>query len=75
VDLPQRGENERAVDVLEQAIAVSGASPSIHYHLAVALGKSGKIERARDLLRSALATGDFPEAEAARQLLANLDPT
>ncbi len=71
----QRGENERAVDVLEQAIAVSGTSPSIHYHLAVALERSGKTERARDLLQRALATGDFPDAEAARQLLANLDPT
>jgi Flp pilus assembly protein TadD len=71
----QRGENEQAVDVLEKAIAAPGTAPGIHYHLAMALGRAGRTERARDLLQRALATGDFPEAEAARQLLANLDPS
>jgi tetratricopeptide (TPR) repeat protein len=69
----KRGENEQAVEVLENAIAAPGSSSTIHYHLAMALSQSGNTERARELLLRALAAGDFPEAEAARQQLANLD--
>ncbi len=71
----ERGENAQAVDVLEKAIAVPGSSPTIHFHLAMALERSGNTERARSLLQRALAAGDFPEAKAARQLLANLGPS
>jgi tetratricopeptide (TPR) repeat protein len=69
-----RGEYERAAEALERAIAMPGSSPSAHYHLALALNRSGDTARARELLQRALAAGDFPEAEAARGLLANLDP-
>jgi tetratricopeptide (TPR) repeat protein len=71
----ERGENRQAVDVLERAIAAPGSSPTVHYHLAMALSRSGNTERARSLLQRALAVGDFPEAEAAQWLLANLDPS
>jgi tetratricopeptide (TPR) repeat protein len=71
----KRGEDEQAVDALEKAIAISGSSPTVHYHLAMALGRSGNTERARKMLKRALAGGDFPEAEAARQQLAELDPS
>jgi Flp pilus assembly protein TadD len=71
----ERGENRQAVDVLEKAIENPGSSPTIHYHLAIALSRSGNTERARSLLQRALAEGDFPEAEDAQRLLANLDPS
>ena len=65
----------QAVAALEKAIAIPGSAPTIHYHLATALGRSGNTERAREMLKRALAGGDFPEAEAARQQLAELDPS
>ncbi len=71
----KRGEDAEAVDVLEKAIAIPGSSPTVHYHLATALSRSGNTERARKMLKRALAGGDFPEAEAARQQLADLDPS
>ncbi len=70
----ERGENLEAISALEKAVAVPGASPSVHYHLAIALGRSGQTKRARENLKRALDGGDFPEAEAARQRLAELDP-
>jgi tetratricopeptide (TPR) repeat protein len=70
----ERGEVEEAVDALEKAIAAHGSSPTVHYHFAIALRRSENTERAREMLKRALAGGDFPEAEAARQQLAELDP-
>lgn len=69
----ERGEAAQAVDVLEEAIALSGNSPTVHYHLALALRKLGNTERARTSLERALTAGDFPDAEAARRQLAELD--
>ena len=69
----QRGESLEAVEVLERAVAVSGASPSIHYRLGTALSQSGNTERARKMLNQALEAGTFPEAEDARRQLAQLD--
>jgi len=71
----QRGEDEEAIDALEKAIAIPGSSPTVHYHLAMVLGRSGNTERAREMLKRALAGGDFPEVEAARRQLAELDPS
>jgi tetratricopeptide (TPR) repeat protein len=71
----ERGEVEAAVNVLERAVAAPGSSPTAHYHFAVALIRSENTERAREMLKRALAGDDFPEAEAARQQLAELDPS
>jgi Flp pilus assembly protein TadD len=71
----ERGENAEAVSALEKAVAVPGGSPTVHFHLAVALGRSGKTRRAIERLKHALSGEDFPEAEAARQQLAELDPS
>jgi tetratricopeptide (TPR) repeat protein len=71
----ERGEIEEAVDVLEKAIAAPGVSPTVHYHFAIALIRSENTELAREMLKRALAGGDFPEAEAARKQLAELDPS
>jgi tetratricopeptide (TPR) repeat protein len=69
----ERGENEEAIDALERAIAAPGAAPTVYYHLAIALRRSGETERAREILKRTLAGGEFPEAEAARKQLAELD--
>ena len=70
----KRGEDEEAVTALEDAIAAPESSPTAHYHLAIALERTGNTERAREMLEKALAGGDFPEANAARQQLAELAP-
>jgi len=70
----QRREHEEAVDALEKAVADPESSPTVQYHLAMALSQSGNTERAREMLRRALAGGAFPELEAARKQLAELNP-
>jgi tetratricopeptide (TPR) repeat protein len=69
----ERGETQEAIEVLERAVAGNGASPSIHYRLGTALSRSGDTERARKFLSQALEAGTFPEAEAARRQLAQLE--
>jgi tetratricopeptide (TPR) repeat protein len=69
----KRGEFGQAVTVLEMAVAKRPESPSTRYRLAVALHAAGEDERAREELRTALAAGDFPEAEEARRELTRLD--
>lgn len=60
---------QRALRLLEGAY-VAPASPTSQYHLGAVLLASGKVEKGRELLRQALASpGEFPEAEAARELL------
>ncbi len=67
----QRGEYADAVTALEAALARND-SPSIRYRLARALQQAGNPERAREMLRSAIAAGSFPEAEDARRQLSQL---
>jgi len=69
----ERGECEAAVDALERAVAKPDGPPTAYYHLAIALRESGNAIRARAMLERALEAGDFPEAEAARRQLAELD--
>jgi len=71
----KRGEDAQAVDALEKAIAFPGSSPAVYHHLATALSRIGATERARAMWQRALAGGDFPDAEAARRQLAELDPS
>lgn len=68
----KRGEAKEAVAALDKAAAAKPDSPSIRYRLASALREAGDQERARKELKTALATGTFPEAEQARQELARL---
>ena len=58
--------------VLEAALAARSESASIRYQLATALKQTGEIERAREMLRSALVSGTFPEVEDARRMLIRL---
>ncbi len=69
----KRGESSAAVAALERAVVGQTPSPSIRYRLGTALSQSGDKDRAREMLTSALAAGAFPEADAARRELAQLD--
>ena len=69
----QRGEISAAVATFEKALEEQTDSPSIRYRLATALNKAGEVERAREMLRIALDSGTFPEAEAAKRQLALLE--
>jgi tetratricopeptide (TPR) repeat protein len=68
----QRGEYTDAVTALEAALSRQSDSPSIRYRLGRALQQAGNPERAKEMLRSAIAAGSFPEAEDARRQLAQL---
>jgi tetratricopeptide (TPR) repeat protein len=69
----KRGETGESVSALEQAVEKRSDSPSIRYRLGVALERSGDRQRAREMFQTALATGAFPEADAARRELAQLE--
>ena len=59
-----------AVENLRKARAGLPRSPTVRYHIGVALVKTGEIEEARGELQNALSLSqDFPEAQAAREAL------
>lgn len=67
--LLEQGQTARALPLLQKA-AVASAEPTIHYHLAIALQKSGDKARAKKTLTELLKRGtQFPEVESARTLL------
>lgn len=68
----QRGEFSGAAAAFEQAVAERPDSPSMRYHLGLALSRSGDAERARDEFEAALEAGAFPESEDTRRELAQL---
>jgi tetratricopeptide (TPR) repeat protein len=69
----QRGQNERAAELFQQALEQRPESQSIRYHLGIALGRQGERQRALETLRQALEAGPFPEADAAKSELARLE--
>jgi len=69
----KRGDAKKAVELLEQALAGSPRSPSIRYHLGVALNQAGDKDRAREMLEAALQRDNFTEAAEAREALAELE--
>ena len=68
----KRGESESAVSLFEEALGLRPKDPTIRYHLGLALLQAGDRERALGALREALASGPFPDAEAAREQIARL---
>ena len=69
----QSGDVEGALALLRDARLRAPANPSIRYHLASALVKSGRTGEAKAELTAALqAQADFPEAGEARSLKATL---
>jgi len=68
------GETERAIGVLEQAVAKSAeGDPSLRYHLGMALYKSGRLDEAKEELKKALDAGkSFPGKEQSEEILKKL---
>lgn len=69
----KRGETQAAVAAFREAIAARPDSASIRYRLGMALDQAGQAEEAREMLRTALGAGDFPEADDAKRELARLE--
>jgi tetratricopeptide (TPR) repeat protein len=69
----QRGDAEAAVAAYRRALGRRPDSASTRYQLGSALAASGQSAEAREAFRDALASGEFPEAAAARAALAQLE--
>jgi len=66
------GKKDDARKVLEQAVSALPRNPVVHYHLALAYRDQGNRAQALKSLQRSLELGDFPEANAAKLLLAQL---
>jgi Flp pilus assembly protein TadD len=70
----ERGETARAVRLLGDASDAAPGNAEIAYHFAMALERSGEWQKARDVLRKALASNQpFDELQAAKDLLKKLE--
>ena len=70
--LHKNGRKDDAKKVLEQAIKLLPNNPTVMYHLALAYRQSGEASKSVQSLQKALAMGAFPEAAAARTMLAEV---
>ncbi|MGA7178258.1 MAG: XrtA/PEP-CTERM system TPR-repeat protein PrsT [Thiobacillaceae bacterium] len=71
--LVEQDKVQRGQELLKKGLSLSPRNPSIKYHLAVALTRSGDRAGARKLLEELLATRqDFPELQETRNLLNHL---
>lgn len=71
--LIEQGQGKRALELLSKAVAKLDKNPTVQYHYAVALGRSGNTAKAKDILQTLLADGaKFSEREAAIQFLGGL---
>jgi putative PEP-CTERM system TPR-repeat lipoprotein len=71
--LVEQGELARGLELLRKARGTSAPSPTMQYHLGVALARFGDKAGAKKELEQALKSGkSFPEAESAKALLQNL---
>ena len=68
----QGGDPEEAVRMLRRSAELNPENPSVQYHLGVALRATGELEAARAALVRATQGGEFPELEAARRSLSDL---
>jgi len=71
--LVEQGQTARGLDLLRKALAQMPKNPSVRYHTAAALARSGDKVQARKALEQLLAeTPSFEEQEAAKRLLNSL---
>jgi len=68
-----QGDTARAIRTLRLSLKRRPQSPTTRYYLAKALIEAREIDAARRALEAALAAGEFPEAEAAREEFARLE--
>ena len=72
--LVARGQTERGIRLLQQALAKSPDAAEVQYHLAIAYAKAGDKPRARREIERLLASGAaFPQEAEARAWLKQLD--
>lgn len=71
--LTQKGELGRGIDILREAVSLSGQHPEIQLHLATALVKQGSMEEeARALVKAIQADGRLNERADVQQLASKL---
>jgi putative PEP-CTERM system TPR-repeat lipoprotein len=71
--LVEKGEVSAGLGWLKKAVSAAPRAASVRYHYAAALARNGDTRQAKKELQALLATQvRFPEAEAARKLLATL---
>ncbi|MBT1070901.1 XrtA/PEP-CTERM system TPR-repeat protein PrsT [Pelotalea chapellei] len=70
--LLKNGRKDDAKKVLEQAVKLLPNNPSVAYHLALVYKESGEASKAAQTLQKALMIGSFPEAAAAKAMLAEV---
>ena len=67
------GQADKGLDILRKAADMAPRAPSIHYHLAQALAKTGNRVEARREVQSLLSGGlAFQESDQAKALLKEL---
>jgi tetratricopeptide (TPR) repeat protein len=69
----KRGDADLAERAFMRVIEEDGESPSLQYHLGLALAQQGKTSEAIEALRKAVQADSFPEAQAAVAELARLE--
>lgn len=68
-----KGHVKRGLDILKKAVSLAHGNPSVSYHYAFALAKTGAKTKARQQLKKLLASGrQFPEKGDAEKLLNQL---
>ncbi|HBG07904.1 MAG: hypothetical protein A2075_19035 [Geobacteraceae bacterium GWC2_58_44] len=70
--LLKNGRTADAVQVMERAVALLPANPTVRYHLALAYHQSGDKVKSERELQKALTLGECPDTKATRELLAQL---
>jgi Flp pilus assembly protein TadD len=71
--LLENGETERALRMMERALAAKPGDPALVYRQAIIMEKLGRQDEARDKLRAMLdGNPQFPEKAEAEQLLIRL---
>lgn len=71
--LVEQGQTARGLDLLRKALAQTPKNPSLRYHYAAALARTGDKAQARKILQQLLAEAPgFEEQDAARRLLNSL---
>ena len=71
--LVDQGHTARGIEFLRKAVATAPNMPTISYHYAVALVRSGNKAQAKKVLEKTLSAGEsFPEREAAKALIKEL---
>ncbi len=67
-----QGQADLAIKHLKDAVNGAPQSPTVRYHLGVALARTGDKRAAKDMLESALALGEFGETAKAKRLYDSL---